>query len=101
LFLQLAESKPELNELKLISPTKISERGSQLGFAHPQAFSICQAMIDRGVIADFRAPDVLRVGFAPLYLRYQDIWDSVHILAEILDSGIYHEEKFSRLRTVT
>ena len=101
LFLQLVENKPELNELKLISPKETSERGSQLAFAHPQAFSICQAMIDRGVIADFRAPDVLRIGFAPLYLRYQDIWNSVDTLAEILDSGIYREEKFSRVQTVT
>jgi kynureninase len=101
LFLQLVENKPELDELQLISPTKTYERGSQLAFAHPQAFSICQAMIDRGVIADFRAPDVLRIGFAPLYLRYQDIWNSVHILAEILDSGIYREERFSRIQSVT
>jgi len=101
LFLQLVESSEAMHELKLISPRERRERGSQLAFAHPKAFSICQALIERGVIADFRAPDVLRFGFAPLYLSYQDIWKAVHILAEIMANTIYHDDKYSELQKVT
>ncbi len=101
LFLQLVIVDDSLDELTLASPTESDERGSQLAFAHPQAFAICQALIERGVIADFRAPDVLRFGFAPLYLRYRDIWDSVQILSDIIANGLYKEEKYSRLQKVT
>jgi len=101
LFLQLVVSNNNLIELALASPKESSERGSQLAFTHPHAFAICQALIERGVIADFRAPDVLRFGFAPLYLRYRDIWDSVQILLDIITSGVYKEEKYSRQQKVT
>ena len=69
LFLQLVVANNSLDELKLVSPEDGTERGSQLAFAHPRAFAICQALIEHCVIADFRAPDVLRFGFAPLYIR--------------------------------
>ena len=101
LFLQLVVANNSLDELKLVSPGNSTERGSQLAFAHPRAFAICQALIERGVIADFRAPDVLRFGFAPLYLRYRDIWDSVQKLSHIIANGVYKEEKYSRLQKVT
>ena len=101
LFLQLVEGSEATHELKLISPRENRERGSQIAFAHPKAFSICQALIKRGVIADFRAPDVLRFGFAPMYLSYQDIWKAVHILAEIMANKIYHDDKYSQLQKVT
>ena len=101
LFLQLVESSEATHELKLISPRESSERGSQLAFAHPQAFSICQVLIERGVIADFRAPDVLRFGFAPMYLSYQDIWKAVYILAEIMANKTYLGDKYSQVQKVT
>ena len=101
LFLQLVDSHDSLDELDLVSPGERTARGSQLAFAHPQAFAICQAMIERGVIADFRAPDVLRFGFAPLYLRFKDIWNSVQILSDIITNGVYREEKYSRQQKVT
>ena len=101
LFLQLVENNENLNNLVLISPREPSHRGSQLAFTHPKAFSICQRLIDQGVIADFRAPDVLRFGFAPLYLRYQDIRDAVYVLTEIMVSKTYQEEKYSKVKKVT
>lgn len=101
LFLQLVLANDSLDELDLVSPKESTARGSQLAFAHPQAFAICQALIERGVIADFRAPDVLRFGFAPLYIRYRDIRDSVQILSDIFANEIYKEEKYSRLQKVT
>ena len=101
LFLQLVVANESLNELDLVSPGESTSRGSQLAFAHPRAFAICQALIERGVIADFRAPDVLRFGFAPLYLSYRDIWNSVQILSDVFANGIFKEEKYSRLQKVT
>jgi kynureninase len=101
LFLDLASQHDELAELKLVSPPESRERGSQLAFAHPAAYAICQALIERGVITDFRAPDILRIGIAPLYVRYRDISDAVEILAEIMRSGIYKRDTYSQLQKVT
>ncbi|HEY7861711.1 MAG TPA: kynureninase [Gemmatimonadaceae bacterium] len=79
----------------LVSPSAPAMRGSQLCYAHPQAWPIKQALIDRGVIGDFRAPDILRLGFTPLYLGYAEIWDAVAILKAIVverawDTPEYH-----------
>jgi kynureninase len=101
LFIQLVNSDESLDELELISPTDCNDRGSQLAFAHPQAFSICQALIEGGVITDFRAPDVLRFGFAPLYTTFQDAWNAVQILAAIMVDKTYLKEKYSRPQKVT
>jgi len=60
-----------------------------------------QALIERGVIGDFRAPDVLRFGLAPLYLRHVDIWDAVGVLAEVLDSGVWRAPRYSQRNKVT
>ena len=56
-------------------------------FRYPDAYAICQALIARGVIGDFRDPDILRLGFAPAYLRFEDIAEAARHLAEVLDSG--------------
>lgn len=101
LFIQLCQSNKHLRELILVSPQNSHDRGSQLAFAHPSAFAICQALIERGVIADFRAPDILRIGLAPLYLRYRDIWDAVQILAEIMMTRSYLQDQYSRPQKVT
>lgn len=60
-----------------------------MAYQHPQAYALCQALIKRGVIADFRAPNILRLGFTPLYLRYADMGDAVAILADIMNSQEY------------
>ena len=60
-----------------------------------------QALIARGVIGDFRAPDILRFGFAPLYLRYVDLWDAVTVLAEVLDTKAWDDPAFHRRGAVT
>lgn len=101
LFLELANDSGCLAEFELQSPADSARRGSQLALGHPQAFAICQALIDRGVIADFRAPDVLRLGFAPLYLRYRDIARSVEILADVMAGKSYTDEKYSKRHKVT
>ncbi len=86
---------------KVLTPSDAAARGSQVSFAHPHGYAIMQALIERGVIGDFRAPDVLRFGLAPLYVRYADVWDAVAVLGEVVRSGIWHEERFQQQLKVT
>ena len=60
-----------------------------------------QSLIERGVIGDFRAPDVLRFGLAPLYVRFVDVWDAVAVLRDVMASGAWRDERFQRPRKVT
>lgn len=78
-----------------------AQRGSQVALTHAQGYPIMQALIHRGVIGDFRAPDVLRFGFAPLYLRYVDVWDAVDRLAEIMTTGEWRQPRFQEVSAVT
>lgn len=87
--------------LDLVSPPRSAERGSQLSFRHPEAYAICQALIARGVIGDFRAPDVLRLGFAPAYLSFTDIAAAARHLAEVLASGEWQRPEFNQRAAVT
>lgn len=95
------EAEGIADTLLCIAPEESSVRGSQLAFTHPEAYAICQAMIAKGVVADFRAPNVLRLGFAPLYVSYLDIVNSVAVLAEIIRTQTYLEDKFQIKHTVT
>ena len=86
--------------MEIVSPA-IENRGSQLALSHSDAYAICQAWIAEGVIADFRAPNILRIGFAPLYLSFADIELAVHKLAEIMQNKTYENEVFQRKQHVT
>jgi kynureninase len=88
-------------EFNLLTPMEGSTRGSQVSFAHPHGFAIMQALIERGVIGDFRAPDVLRFGLAPLYVRFVDVWDAVATLHEVMQSGVWRDARFQQHRAVT
>lgn len=88
-------------QIELVSPPRASDRGSQLSFRHESAYAICQALIVRGVIGDFRAPDVLRLGFAPAYLSFADIAAAARHLAEVLASGEWQREEFNQRAAVT
>jgi len=87
--------------LDLVSPKDSADRGSQLSFRHEHAYPICQALIARGVIGDFRAPDILRLGFAPAYLSFADIVEAARHLAEVLDTEEWRRDKFDRRAAVT
>ncbi len=87
--------------LALASPRDPDQRGSQVSFAHPDGYAIIQALIDRGVIGDFRAPDILRFGFTPLFLDQSDVSHAAEILAEVIDQGHYHDPKYRRVARVT
>ena len=75
--------------------------GSQVSLRHPQGYAVMQALIARGVIGDFRAPDIMRFGFAPLYISHADVWDAVEILAELLETGSWDRPEFHRRAAVT
>ena len=86
LFIALVEALPGAGALTLASPRDPQRRGSHVSFAHAHGYPLMQRLIARGVVGDFRAPDLLRFGFTPLYLRYVDIWDAVRIFGEELDA---------------
>ena len=92
LFIALVEQRCGGHGLTVITPRAHGLRGSQVAVARGAgADAIVQALIARGVVGDFRAPDVLRFGFTPLYLRYVDAWDAVEHLHQVLESGEWRE----------
>jgi kynureninase len=101
LFIQLVESRCEGLGLALGSPRDGARRGSQVSFAHDNAYAVMQALIERGVIGDFRAPETLRFGFTPLYTSFRDVWQAVGILEDILRSGAWQEPRFAVRAAVT
>lgn len=102
LFIALVESRCAGYGLTLASPLNAGERGSQVAFAHGTGgYEIVQALIARGVIGDFRAPDLVRFGFVPLYTRFVDVWDAVERLVQVLASEEWREPRFAVRATVT
>jgi kynureninase len=87
--------------LALASPREAARRGSQVSFRHAEGYAVMQALIARGVIGDFRAPDLLRFGFAPLYLRFVDVFDAAAALREVLAGRAYDSPAFRRRAKVT
>ena len=77
------------------------QRGSHISFRHPHAFEICQALIAGGVIGDFRAPDIIRFGLTPLYLRFEEVWLAVERLAAIMASETWRDPGFAVRGKVT
>ena len=75
--------------LELITPRNHADRGSQVSVTHPHGYAVMQALIARGVIGDYREPQVMRFGFTPLYTGYDDLWQAVMVLKDILDRSDY------------
>jgi len=101
LFLELVARECAEHGFAPLTPAEAARRGSQVSFAHPDGYAIMQALIDRGVIGDFRAPDVLRFGLAAPYVRYIDVWDAVALLCDVMRSGAWRDAKFHARRGVT
>jgi kynureninase len=103
--LRLAEMFVALMEreagFRLLTPREPAARGSQVAFAHSDGYAIMQALIERGVIGDFRAPDVLRFGLAPLYMRYVDVWDAVAVLRDVMRTAAWRDARFQQRQSVT
>jgi kynureninase len=101
-FIHLVESRCDGHGLTLITPRDAAVRGSQVSFTHETGgYAMISALIADGVIGDFRAPDILRFGFTPLYTRFVDVWDAVDRLAIILAERRWDTPAFHARKTVT
>ena len=97
----IAEVEARCPQLVLASPRDPAQRGSQVSFAFAHGYAAIQALIDRGVIGDFRAPDIMRFGFTPLYLDEEDVTRAARILQEVLDSEAWRDPKYQTRSRVT
>lgn len=101
LFLDLVEQRCAGFGVTAITRRDDAARGSHVAIAHPDGYAIMQALIRRGIIGDFRAPDVMRFGLTPLYLSYRNVWDAVDGLAQVLTSGEWKSADLARRTLVT
>ena len=89
------------NDIKLASPRDPAQRASHVCVAHPAGYAMMQALIARRVIGDFRAPDLLRFGFAPLYNSFAEVWRAAETLAQIIETREWDQPRFHERRKVT
>jgi kynureninase len=102
LFIRLVEQRCGGDGLRLLTPLDAACRGSQVSFRrHEGAYAIIQALIARGVVGDFREPGLMRFGFAPLYLRFIDVWDAADHLAQVMWREEWRQPRFHRRAAVT
>ena len=101
LFIAQVEERCAGFGLTLATPRDAAARGSHIAFRHPDAYPIMQALIERGVIGDFRAPDILRCGFTPLYLGFEDVWRAVETLHDVLATEAWRDARFQTRSRVT
>ncbi|WP_337867503.1 kynureninase [Meiothermus sp.] len=101
LFIELMEPLAARYGLERVTPTDHARRGSQVSYRHPEGYAVMQALINQGVIGDFRAPDIMRFGFTPLYLRFTDVWEAVERLRQVLQKELWREPRFSQRAKVT
>ena len=87
--------------LTAASPRDPLQRGGHVTILHPDGYAIIQALIAQGIIGDFRAPDAMRFGFSPLFLRYADVWRAFDAFAEVLESGSFRDPRFTARAKVT
>jgi kynureninase len=100
LFIDLIEDRlPGVFEI--VTPREHEKRGSQVALRHIEGYGIVQALIERGVVGDFRDPDICRFGFTPLYLRYIDVYDAVERIVEVMNSEMYRDPRFTVRNAVT
>ncbi len=98
--IELVEARCAGLGLEIASPRDPAHRGAQVSLRHPEAYAVVQALIARGVVGDHRPPDVVRLGFAPRYIRHVDVWDAVEALRDVLTSQAHRAPEFRRQRTV-
>jgi kynureninase len=100
LFIQLVEERlPGVFEV--VTPLDHARRGSQVALRHCEGYGIIQSLIEVGVIGDFRAPDICRFGFTPLYLRFIDVFDAVARIARVMESASFRDPRFAVRNAVT
>lgn len=100
-FIALVEARLAGHGFSLVTPREHAARGSQVALTHESGWPIMQALIACGVIGDFRAPDILRFGFTPLYVGFEDVWGTVATLEAIMAGGLWREPRFAERKLVT
>jgi kynureninase len=100
-FMELADRHLAPHGLVTITPREDAERGSQVSLTHANGWPIMQALIASGVVGDFRAPDILRFGFTPLYTSFEDVQGAVAALAAILETGVWRDPGYAEQKLVT
>lgn len=100
-LIQLLEQECAGYDLTLITPREHLHRGSHISVRHPHGYAIVQALIARGVIGDYREPEVIRLGVTPLYLSFCDIWQAVQHLKQVLVSQEWAQPQFQTRQQVT
>jgi kynureninase len=101
LFLERVAAECGELGVEIACPRRAAHRGSQVSLRHREGYAVVQALIARGVIGDFRTPDILRFGLAPLYLRFVDVWDAVEHLRQVLETREYEDERYRARAAVT
>ena len=100
LFIQLVDERlPGIFEL--VTPLEHARRGSQVALRHPEGYGIIRALIEARVVGDFRAPDICRFGFTPLYLRFVDVYDAVERIVGVMKSETFRDPRFATRNAVT
>ena len=99
--LMIEEVETHCPGLRLATPRENEARGSQVSFRSEHGYAIMQALIDLGVIGDFRAPDILRFGITPLYIGEDEIHEAVEVLARILRGALWDHPRYHRRKAVT
>jgi kynureninase len=100
-FIRLVDERCAGFGFTIASPRAADERGAQVALRHVEGYPIVQALLARGVIGDFRAPDLLRFGFAPLYVRFVDVWDAVDAFCAVMTEGCWKQPAFKQRAAVT
>jgi kynureninase len=98
LIVALADEWLAPHGVVLASPRDPARRGSHVTLTHPRAWQITEALIDRRVVPDFRTPDRVRLGPAPLYTRFVDVWDAMDRFSVLLDARAYERYPAERSR---
>lgn len=101
LFMTLVDQECAGHGFGHFSPRDGAKRGSQVALTHDDGYAIMQVLISRGVVGDFRMPNILRFGFAPLYISHEDVWNAVAVLKDVMDTGMWQEPEFSVRSAVT
>tara|TARA_R110002020_G_scaffold95937_1_gene229897 strand:+ start:18366 stop:19556 length:1191 start_codon:yes stop_codon:yes gene_type:complete len=97
----IAEVERDVPQLTLASPREAAQRGSQVSFRFDEGYAAMQALIDRGVIGDFRAPDIMRFGFTPMYLDGMDVSAAVAIIADVMENRLWDRDEYKVKSKVT
>ena len=100
-FIDLVDSRLSGHGVTVEGPRNMNARGSHVSIHHPQGYAVMQALIAANVVGDFRAPDMMRFGFTPLYTSFAEVWDAVDIMARILDGQEWNQPQFLAKKAVT